>query len=63
MIHDTHSTQIQQKQNEHNIYVIMKIMCPPGYHLTDFVEAHAIGHMKYAGTNEPRTTKQARQGA
>ena len=41
----------------------MKIMCPPGYHLTDFVEAHAIGHMKYAGTNEPRTTQQARQGA
>ena len=34
----------------------MKTMCPPGYHFNDFVAAHAIGHMKYAGTNEPRTS-------
>ena len=32
MIHDTQSAQISQKQDEHNIYVIMKTMCPPGYH-------------------------------
>ena len=32
MIHDTKSVQISQKQDERNIYVIMKTMCPPGYH-------------------------------
>ena len=32
MIHDTQSAQISQKQDERNIYVIMKTMCPPGYH-------------------------------
>ena len=26
------SAQISQKQDERNIYVIMKTMCPPGYH-------------------------------
>ena len=29
MIHDTQSTQISQKQDGHDIYVIMKAMCPP----------------------------------
>ena len=33
MIHDTQSTQISQKQDEHNLYAIMKTICPPGYHL------------------------------
>ena len=28
MIHDTQSTQISQKQHGHDIYVIMKAMCP-----------------------------------
>ena len=32
-----YSVQISQKQDEHNIYVIMKKMCPPGYHHNDFV--------------------------
>ena len=32
MIHDTQSAQISQKQDERNIYVIMKTMCPPGYY-------------------------------
>ena len=32
VIHDTQSAQISQKQDEHNIYAIMKTMCPPGYH-------------------------------
>ena len=32
MIHDTQSAQISQKQDERNIYAIMKTMCPPGYH-------------------------------
>ena len=29
MIHDTQSAQISQKQNEQNIYVIVKTMYPP----------------------------------
>ena len=31
MIHGTQSAQISQKQDECNICVIMKTMCPPGY--------------------------------
>ena len=45
MIHDTQSAQISHKQDERNIYVIMKTMCPPGYHHNGFVETHALGHM------------------
>ena len=44
MIHDKQSAQISQKQDERNIYVIMKTMCPPGYHHNGFVETHALGH-------------------
>ena len=33
----TQSAQIPQKQDEHSIYVIMKTMCPPGYHHNGFV--------------------------
>ena len=29
------------------IYVIMKTMCPPGYHHNGFVATHALGHMMY----------------
>ena len=29
------------------IYVIMKTMCPPGYHHNSFVATHALGHMMY----------------
>ena len=47
MIHDTQSAQISQKQDERNIYVIMKTMCPPGYHHSGFVATHALGHMMY----------------
>ena len=28
-----------------NIYVIMKTMCPPGYHHNGFMATHALGHM------------------
>ena len=45
MIHDTQSPQISHKQDERNIYVIMKTMCPPGYHHNGFVATHALGHM------------------
>ena len=50
MIHDTQSAQISQKQDERNIYVIMKTMCPPGYHHNGFVATHALGHMMYSST-------------
>ena len=50
MIHYTQSAQISQKQDERNIYVIMKTMCPPGYHHNGFVATHALGHMMYGST-------------
>ena len=45
----------------------MKTMCPPGYHHNGFVATHALGHMMYgytliAGTNEPESAQQAKQG-
>ena len=51
MIHDTQSAQISQKQDERNIYVVMKTMCPPGYHHNGFVATHALGHMMYGCTS------------
>ena len=27
--------------------IIMKTMCPPGYHHNGFVVTHALGHMMY----------------
>ena len=50
MIDDTQSAEISQKQDERNIYVIMKTMCPPGYHNNGFVTTHALGHMMYGYT-------------
>ena len=47
MIHGTRIAQILQKQDGRNIYAIMKIMCPPGYHHNGFVATHALGHMIY----------------
>ena len=48
MIHDTQSAQISQmKQDEHDIYAIMKTMCPPGHHQNRFVATHALGHMMH----------------
>ena len=46
-IHDKQSDQISQKQDEHNTYVIMKTMCPPGHHQSGFVATQAFGHMIY----------------
>ena len=46
----THSAQISQKQDGRNIYVIMKTMCPPGYHHNGFMATHALGHMMYRYT-------------
>ena len=50
MIHNTQIAQIPQKQNEHNIYVIMKTMWPLGYHHNEFVATHALGYMMYVYT-------------
>ena len=47
VIHDTQSAQISQKQDEGNIYVIMKTMCTPGYHHNGFVETQELGHVMY----------------
>ena len=41
----TQSTQISQKQDENNIYLIMKRMFPSGYHYNGFVATHTLGHM------------------
>ena len=45
MIHDTQSAQISHKQDERNLYAIMKTMFPPGYHYTGFVTTHTLRHM------------------
>ena len=47
MIHVTNRAQISQKQDGRNIYVIMKTICPPGFHPNGFVENNALGHMIY----------------
>ena len=53
VIHDTQSAQISQKQDGHNIYVIMKTMCPPSYQHNGFVAIHALGHMMYHLNPQP----------
>ena len=45
MIHDTQSAQILQKQNERNIYAIIKGISPPCYHHSGFVATHARRHI------------------
>ena len=32
------------------MYVIMKTMCPPGYHHNGFVATHALGHIMYGSS-------------
>ena len=32
------------------MHVIIKTMCPPGYHHNSFVATHALGHMMYGYT-------------
>ena len=34
---------ISQKQDERNLYAIMKTMCPLGYHHNGVVATHALG--------------------
>ena len=50
VIHDTQSAQISQKQDGHNMYVIMKTMWHPGYYHNGFVATHTLGHMMYMST-------------
>ena len=46
-IYITQSAEISQKQDERNLYAIMKTVCLPGYHHNGLVAAHALGHMIY----------------
>ena len=67
MIYDTQSAQISQKQDERNVYLIMKTTCPPGYHKqwlcgNSCTWAHDA-RLHIAGTNEPKSVQQAKQGA
>ena len=69
-----HSAQISQKQNEHNIYVIMTTIYPPGCHQSiinhpgyqwlcgsSCTWAHDV-RLHITGTNGPKTAQQAKQG-
>ena len=46
MIHGTQSAQIPQKQDKHNIYVIMKTTCPPSYHHNGFVATDELVYIQ-----------------
>ena len=50
MIHNTQSPQISQKPDGHNIYAIMRTMCPPGYHhvYTSCFQVHELPQSHYA---------------
>ena len=50
MLDDTQCAQMSQKQDGRNVYAIMKIMFPHGYHHSGFVATHAIGHSMYGYT-------------
>ena len=67
MIHDTQSAQISQKQDERNIYVIMKNnvpsrLSPQWLCGNSCTWAHDV-RFHIAGTNEPKSAQQAKQGA
>ena len=40
----------------------MKTMCPPGYHHNGFVATSCV-RLHIAGTDEPKSAQQAKQGA
>ena len=62
MIYDTQSAQISQKQDERNIYAIMKTMWPPGYHHNGFVATHTLGHMMYGSCAQVHELPQSHCG-
>ena len=41
------NAQISQKQDGHNVYVIIKTMCPLGYYHDGFVATHALVYIMY----------------
>ena len=41
------SHRMPEKQNERNVYVIIKAMCSPSYHHNDFMATHALEYMVY----------------
>ena len=52
VIHGTQSAKISQKQDGHNIYVIMKTMYTLGYHQRSTVAIHMLRYMMYAMNTE-----------
>ena len=47
MIHNIQNALIFQKQDEHNMHVIIKTICLLSYHHNAFMAAHSLGHMMY----------------
>ena len=69
MIHDTQSAQISQWQDGRNIYVISNHennvssrLSPQSLYGNSCTWAHDV-RLHIAGTNEPKSAQQARQGA
>ena len=57
MNHDTWSAPISQKQDEHNRYVIIKIMCSFGYHQQQELCGNSCTWQRYIGKiNYPKFT-------
>ena len=48
--HTECSNLTEQDERDEHLYVIMKTMCPSGYHHNGFVATHALGHMMYGYT-------------
>ena len=55
-ISQNQKSQISKKQDERNIYAIIKTMCPPSYQHNGFVATHALGHMIHVHYAQPYIT-------
>ena len=68
MIHDAQSAQISQKQDERNIYIcnhennVPSRLSPQWLCGNSCTWAHDV-RLHIAGTNEPKSAQQAKQGA
>ena len=66
MIHNSQSAQISLEQDGCNIYVVMKTICPPGYHYNGFVATNAHWYMMHGYTLlvslNVKIVEQAKQG-
>ena len=59
MTHDAECSNLK-KQDERNIYEILKTMCPPGYHHNSCIWAHNVA-LHIACTNEPKSPQKAKK--